>query len=332
MTTAGTYTIAVTGPIAATSPPFKIDTGTNVYGGAEANGLSFYQVQRDGAELHPVGAAHGARAPERPERDDLLDPELQRGLGTVLGRPLTARHADRRVRRLVGRGRLPQVRPDDELHGCAAARGRARLPRADGERVRRTSRPRRSSARTGCCGCGTTRRRRSTTRSGSAPGTRRRSATTTSGGSRRPTTPIRGRTRVYRYIRNRPVFRAGPPGSLISPNLAGRDAAAFAECFVVFKTTDPAFANRCLTGGRAHLRPREHGADGQPADGDPVQLLSRDRVARRPGARRDRAVLRGRRRAACRPACPTPTRRSTCRRRPTGRTPTSPGRTTRPTR
>ena len=31
----------------------------------------------------------------------------------------------------------------------------------------------------------------------------------------------------YRYIRNRPVFRAGPPGSLISPNLAGRDAAAF---------------------------------------------------------------------------------------------------------
>src|SRR5262249_27919640 len=52
---------------------------------------------------------------------------------------------------------------------------------------------------------------------------------------------------VYRYIRNRPVFRAGAPGSLISPNLAGRDAAAFAECFVVFKTSDPAFANRCLT-------------------------------------------------------------------------------------
>ena len=37
-----------------------------------------------------------------------------------------------------------------------------------------------------------------------------------------------------------------PAGSLISPNLAGRDAAAFAECFVVFKTSDPAFANRCL--------------------------------------------------------------------------------------
>ena len=38
-----------------------------------------------------------------------------------------------------------------------------------------------------------------------------------------------GTNSVYRYIRNRPVFRAGPPGSLVSPNLAGRDAAAFAD-------------------------------------------------------------------------------------------------------
>jgi endoglucanase len=42
------------------------------------------------------------------------------------------------------------------------------------------------------------------------------------------------------------VFRAGAPGSLISPNLAGRDAAALAECDQVFKTSDPAFATRCL--------------------------------------------------------------------------------------
>src|SRR4029450_5047824 len=31
----------------------------------------------------------------------------------------------------------------------------------------------------------------------------------------------------YRYIRNRPVFRAGPPGSLFSPNPAGGGGAAF---------------------------------------------------------------------------------------------------------
>jgi endoglucanase len=55
-----------------------------------------------------------------------------------------------------------------------------------------------------------------------------------------------GGARPYRYIRHRPVFRAGPPRSPISPNLAGRDAAAFAECFQVFKVSDPPFAARCL--------------------------------------------------------------------------------------
>ncbi len=34
-----------------------------------------------------------------------------------------------------------------------------------------------------------------------------------------------GHNPLYRYIRHRPVFRAGPPGSPVSPNLAGRDAA-----------------------------------------------------------------------------------------------------------
>jgi endoglucanase len=50
----------------------------------------------------------------------------------------------------------------------------------------------------------------------------------------------------YRYIRHRPVFRAGPAGSLVSPNIAGRDAAAFAECFQVFHSSVPALAERCL--------------------------------------------------------------------------------------
>ena len=55
-----------------------------------------------------------------------------------------------------------------------------------------------------------------------------------------------GHSKADRYIRHRPVFRAGKPGSPISPNLAGRDAAAFAECYQVFKSTDPALAARCL--------------------------------------------------------------------------------------
>lgn len=47
-TTAGTYTISVSGPLAATSPSFKIDTASNVYTGALSNSLFFYQNERDG--------------------------------------------------------------------------------------------------------------------------------------------------------------------------------------------------------------------------------------------------------------------------------------------
>ena len=52
-----------------------------------------------------------------------------------------------------------------------------------------------------------------------------------------------------RYIRNRPVFRAAPPGSLISPNLAGRLAADFALCYQLDRVTEPAQAAGCLRDG-----------------------------------------------------------------------------------
>ncbi len=55
-----------------------------------------------------------------------------------------------------------------------------------------------------------------------------------------------GKDPVFQYIRHRPVFQAGPAGSKLSPNLAGRLAADFAECFQLFHQTDPKFARRCL--------------------------------------------------------------------------------------
>jgi endoglucanase len=72
-----------------------------------------------------------------------------------------------------------------------------------------------------------------------------------------------GRKRAFRYIRHRPAFRAAPPRSPVSPNLAGRDAAAFALCFQVFRRTRPAFAAGCLRAGEhifdlADTRPRGH--------------------------------------------------------------------------
>jgi endoglucanase len=51
---------------------------------------------------------------------------------------------------------------------------------------------------------------------------------------------------LYQYIRQRPVFIAAPAGSAISPNLAGRLAADFAGCYIVYRATDTNYANRCL--------------------------------------------------------------------------------------
>jgi endoglucanase len=57
---------------------------------------------------------------------------------------------------------------------------------------------------------------------------------------------IGGTDSTLRYVRHRPVFVAGPAGSKISPNLAGRLAADFAECYQVFRETQPHLANKCL--------------------------------------------------------------------------------------
>jgi endoglucanase len=48
------------------------------------------------------------------------------------------------------------------------------------------------------------------------------------------------------FICHRPVFVAGPAGSPISPNLAGRLAADFAVCYQLNRTAKPDLANQCL--------------------------------------------------------------------------------------
>lgn len=60
------------------------------------------------------------------------------------------------------------------------------------------------------------------------------------------------------YVAHRPVFvTGGRRGASVSPNLAGRGAAAFALCDQVFRASDPALAGRCLAAARslfAHAR------------------------------------------------------------------------------
>ena len=69
----------------------------------------------------------------------------------------------------------------------------------------------------------------------------------------------------YALINHRPVFVSGPPGSPISPNLAGRLSADFALCFIEFHRTDPTLARRCLNSA-------EHIFD--LADTNPTTLLT----------------------------------------------------------
>src|SRR4029077_21135190 len=53
VSTAGTYTISVASPVAATSPAFKIDTGANLYGTPLSNSLFYYEPSRDGPNFIP---------------------------------------------------------------------------------------------------------------------------------------------------------------------------------------------------------------------------------------------------------------------------------------
>lgn len=71
-------------------------------------------------------------------------------------------------------------------------------------------------------------------------------------------------SRAY-FVSHRPVFTANAPGTPISPNLAGRTAAAFALCAQVQAGVDAAYARRCLLAGQT-LYDR--------ADTHPGQLLT----------------------------------------------------------
>jgi len=72
--------------------------------------------------------------------------------------------------------------------------------------------------------------------------------------------PVSRPSRSY-FLYRRPVFAANAPGHRISPNLAGRTAAALGLCAQVFAGQDPGYARRCLTAGeqiyeRADTAPR----------------------------------------------------------------------------
>ena len=93
---------------------------------------------------------------------------------------------------------------------------------------------------------------------------------------------------LYRYIRNRPVFRAGPPGSLDQPEPRRAHVRRPRARLPGLPDERPGVREQGPRRRGPHLRPREH-EPGPADDRDPVRVLPRDRVARRPRAGRRRA-------------------------------------------
>jgi endoglucanase len=242
VTTAGSYTISVTGPLAATSPSFRIDTAENIYAGAMANALSFYQNERDGPNYIPSALRTAPAHLNDESAMTYLTPNYKASTGgfsgslTPLGVSMDAsggwwdagdylKFVETTSYTVDLMLLLVRDFPNQAGPGFTAeARfGTDWLMKMWND-----------STKTMYYQVGIGAGNSKTISDHDI--WRLPEADDTYGGT----------SSLYRYIRNRPVFRAGPPGALISPNIAGRDAAAFAECYQVFRVSDPTYADTCL--------------------------------------------------------------------------------------
>jgi endoglucanase len=241
VTTAGTYTIAVTGPTAATSPSFLIDTGQNVYASAMANAVSFYQNERDGANYIPSTLRTAPAHLNDTTAMSYATPHARSTGGfsgdlTSLGITVNASggwwDAGDYLKFLETESytvdvMLTGVRDFPTQMGTAfnteAKFGTDWLQNMWND-----------NTQTLYYQVGIGEGNAKTV--GDHDIWRLPQADDTYGGT----------AAADRYIRNRPVFPANTPGGLISPNLAGREAAALALCYQVYRVSDPTYANKCL--------------------------------------------------------------------------------------
>ena len=265
VSTPGTYTLTVSGTVSGTSPVFRVDHAAALYGPLLPNALAFYQAQRDGPDVittvlerkpaHLNDAATTAYQPPVYDVDGVLVGTLHpvgKALIDVSGGWADAGDYVKFVQTTsyVVDVMLVGVRDEPDLLG-------------PGSRADFTAETRfgldwllkmwddRSATLYYQVGLGDA----------------NDSITADHDVWRLPEADdaYGGTDPASRLIRHRPVLQAAPPGSRVSPNLAGRLAAAFAGCYQVFRTSDPAYAVRCL-------RAAEHVYD--LADTNPKRLIS----------------------------------------------------------
>jgi endoglucanase len=248
LSAAGTYSIKVSGPVSTTSLAFRVDTPANLYTMPLANSLNFYQVERDGRNFIPsplrtaAGHLNDAKAavystPKFDSNDNIIGKLSPTGAtvnaeggwwdaGDYL--KFVQTHSYTIAMMLIGVRDFPNQMgsgsttsnfTDEALFGISW------LQRMWNDHTKTLYYQ---------VGIGTD--FVSYNYLSDHDIWRLPQADDTYGGN----------NSQYQYIRNRPLFVAGAAGSKISPNLAGRLAADFAECFQVYDATNPTRANQCL--------------------------------------------------------------------------------------
>ncbi len=246
VTTPGTYTIVTNGPIAGSSPGFTIDTAANVYSGALSNALSFYQNERDGPNYIPSALRTAPGHLNDAGAMTYLTPNMNSsgrfsGDLTPLGVKIDASGGwwdagdylkfVETISYTVDMMQLG-VRDFPNQMGTGSTTANFTAEAKFGLDWLQHMWDDSTQTLYYQVGIGTG----NSKTIGDHDIWRLPQADDNYGGT----------NSLYRYIRNRPVFRAAPAGSLISPNLAGRLAADFALCFQIFKSSNPTYANQCL--------------------------------------------------------------------------------------
>jgi len=243
----GTYTISVNGPVAATSPSFKIDTAAKLYSTPLANALSFYENERDGPNYIPSAL--------RTDPGHLNDQSAKVYFTPTFNKNDNAGHLTPTGAVIDASGGwwdAGDYMKFVETHSYTVGimlTGVRDFPKQMG--AGSTASDFTAEAKFGLDWL--QKMWDDSTR------TLYYQVAVASGGSRyagdhdiwrlpQADDTYQGCPATYRYICNRPVFinTAGGAGATISPNLAGRLAASFAVCFEVFKTPNPHYANQCL--------------------------------------------------------------------------------------
>jgi len=248
LSVAGTYTIKVTGPAAATSPSFVVDSASNIYSTSLANSLYYYENERDGADFITTPLRTAAGHLNDSTANVYLTPNVNKngrfsGDLTPTGAQINADGGWWDAGDYLKFVQTESYTVDLMLIGVRDFTGQMGSGSMNSNFT--------AEAKFGTDWLQKMWNDSSKTfyyQVGIGDG----NAQTVSDHDiwRLPQVDdtYQSCTSNYRYICHRPVFinTAGGAGASISPNLAGRMAAALAECHQVFKTSQPAYANQCL--------------------------------------------------------------------------------------